>query len=176
MKKPILLLLFVALAFGCKQENTKKEPKTIQDTELTTYYLIRHAEKDRSDPTNKDPDLTPRGLERAKSWGAFFDSIPIQQVYSTNYKRTQETARYTALRHNLMVEMYDPANLYSEDFQTLTYGQTVLIVGHSNTTPKFVNAITGKNTYYDMADNDNSTLFKVSVQNGQSKVKMYTIE
>lgn len=176
MKKPILLLLLLALVIGCKQEKTKEATKPIQDTELTTYYLIRHAEKDRSDPTNEDPDLTPRGLERAKSWGAFFDSIPIQQVYSTNYKRTQETARYTALRHNLMVEMYDPNDLYSEDFQTLTYGQTVLIVGHSNTTPKFVNAITGKNTYFDMADNDNSTMWKVRVQNGQAKVNMYKIE
>ena len=181
MKKPILLLLLVTLAFGCKQETTKKEPvttsaATTQDTELTTYYLIRHAEKDRSDPTNKDPELTPQGQLRAKSWAAFFDSIPIQQVYSTNYKRTVGTARYTAALKNLMLDMYDPSNLYSEDFQTLTEGQTVLIVGHSDTTPKFVNAIIGEKRFFDMPDYDNSTLYKVTVQNGQFKVRTFTIK
>ena len=31
----------------------------------TTIYLIRHAEKNRTDPTNKDPELTNAGKKRA---------------------------------------------------------------------------------------------------------------
>ena len=32
--------------------------------EITTYYLIRHAEKERTDPSNRDPHLTLEGKTR----------------------------------------------------------------------------------------------------------------
>lgn len=46
-----------------------------------------------------------------------------------------------------------------------TKGKTVLIVGHSNTTPKFVNDLLGEVKYQDIADNNNANLYKVTITN-----------
>ncbi|MCZ6595804.1 MAG: phosphoglycerate mutase family protein [Bacteroidetes bacterium] len=169
MKKPILLLALLGAIFGCGQGNTKKtNPES--NTEVTTYYLIRHAEKDRSDPANKDPNLTEAGRVRAKNWAQYFDSIPLDQIYSTGYHRTQQTIAYTATNQNLPSQEYDPDQLYTEDFQILTQGQKVLIVGHSNTTPMFVNAILGEEKYPWMDDSDNASLYIVTVEDGKTSV------
>ncbi len=176
MKKLLLVLVLSTAILACGQQNAKKnQGKAPTESKLTTYYLIRHAEKDRSDTTNPNPGLTEEGIARARNWAAFFDSIPLDQVFSTDYKRTQQTASYTASQQNLMVEGYDASNLYSEDFQTLTHGQTVLVVGHSNTTPKFVNAILKRGEYPDMDDNDNATLYRVMIKNEVAKVKVLKV-
>ncbi len=49
--------------------------------------------------------------------------------------------------------------------------KTVLIVGHSNTTPKLVNAIMEKEIFKQMQDNDNSSLFIVKVLHGEKTVE-----
>ena len=41
-------------------------------------------------------------------------------------------------------------------------GKTVLVVGHSNTTPQFVNAILGVDRYSDIQDNNNANLYIVT--------------
>ena len=53
MKKYYLLYIVVLLSFSA----------ICQENDKSTFYLIRHAEKDRSDTTNKNPD-----------WGGGVDS------------------------------------------------------------------------------------------------------
>ena len=65
-------------------------------------------------------------------------------IFSTNYKRTIATASPTAISKKLKIKLYDAKKLYSKDFKEKTRGKTILIVGHSNTTPQFVNKIIGK--------------------------------
>lgn len=130
--------------------------------EVTTYYLIRHAEKDRSDKTNANPDLTEKGRERAVHWSSVFQNISFDAIYSTNYLRTIATAKPSASAQDLDVQLYNPRNLYSEEFQGATEGKTVLVVGHSNTTPQFVNAIIGEKQYDDIEDNNNANLYIVT--------------
>lgn len=149
-------LLLIFLFVSC----TPKE-------EITTYYLIRHAEKDRSDANNRNPSLTIKGEQRAQNWAEYFKNIPIDAVYSTKYYRTIETATPTAKTKNLDVLFYDPRNLYDSIFQNKTKGKSVLIVGHSNTTPVFANKILGENKYEFMADNDNSSLFIVTLKGSE---------
>ncbi len=138
--------------------------KTTNTSEVTTvYYLIRHAEKDRSNTKNKDPKLTEVGIQRAKNWASFFETVKFDQIYSTDYKRTQQTAIFTATKQNIAVQSYNPNNLYNEDFKTLTKGETVLIVGHSNTTPSFVNAIIGNKQYPPIKEDNNENLYIVPI-------------
>ncbi|WP_033961907.1 phosphoglycerate mutase family protein [Psychroserpens jangbogonensis] len=137
------------------QEKTK--PST------TTYYLIRHAEKDRSDKTNKDPNLKEEGNKRAVNWSKVFENVDFDAVYSTQYNRTTQTAQPTAKMQELEIQSYDPRNLYSEEFAKATFGKTVLVVGHSNTTPVFVNAILGEKKYENMDDHDNGSLYIVTI-------------
>jgi broad specificity phosphatase PhoE len=128
----------------------------------TTYYLIRHAEKDRSDKTNRNPILTAKGLQRAQKWANTFKDVKFDAVYSTDYNRTKETASPTAKANNLELEFYNPNNLEIEDFIAKTKGKTVLIVGHSNTIPEFTNRLLGNKKHSDIADDNNANLYIVT--------------
>lgn len=164
------LILVFALSFIIPvnaQEQTK--PTT------TTYYLIRHAEKDRSDKTNRNPSLNDVGALRAEKWSKVFEKVDFDAIYSTKYYRTLETANPTAKAKDLKIKFYEPRNLYSEEFAEATYGQTVLVVGHSNTTPAFVNAILGEKKYEDIDDNDNSYLFIVTISNDDKSTQVLKI-
>ena len=138
------------------------------DDGVTTYYLIRHSEKDRSDENNRNPNLNEDGEERAQNWASYFEDIELYAVYSTNYNRTIQTATPTAASKSLEIQDYDPRNMYDEDFQKATKGKTVLVVGHSNTTPSFANKILGEDKYEDIDDSVNSMLFIVTI-NGDKK-------
>ncbi len=158
MKKFFFLLIF-AFSFlsACKSDNT------------TTYYLIRHAEKDRTDKTNRNPDLNSKGLERAKKWAKYFKNIDLDAVYSTKYNRTMQTATPTAESKNLEIINYNPRKMYDSIFQINTKGKTVLVVGHSNTTPVFANKIIGEKKYENMDDHDNASLYIVTIS-GDKKI------
>ncbi|SDS03799.1 Histidine phosphatase superfamily (branch 1) [Polaribacter sp. KT25b] len=162
--KKYLLVLFVVL-ISCNSNSKKEET----DTATTTYFLIRHAEKDRTDASNKDPNLNPEGLERAEKWAKYFQNIDLDAVYSTNYNRTQQTAKPTADSKKLAIINYNPSNMYDSIFQKNTSGKTTLVVGHSNTTPAFVNKILDQKKYKDIDDNDNSSLFIITInKNGKT--------
>lgn len=158
-----LFTLFFVISFSLLSCNEGQNNKDIKESETTTYYFIRHAEKDRTDTTNKNPDLNESGLKRADKWADYFKNIKLDAIYSTNYNRTQQTAQPTAKNKNLKILDYDPSTLYSNDFAKATKGKIVLVVGHSNTTPAFVNMVLGEKKYEDIDDNDNSQLFIVTI-------------
>lgn len=144
--------------------------------ETTTYYLIRHAEKDRTDKTNRNPNLNDKGLERAQKWAEYFDLIDLDAVYSTNYNRTMQTAKPTADSKYLKIVNYDPRKMYDSIFQKNTKGKTVLVVGHSNTTPVFANKILGKKKYKWMKDDDNSSLYIVTISKTKKVSKVEKVK
>ncbi|MFK7832542.1 MAG: histidine phosphatase family protein [Winogradskyella sp.] len=159
MKKIILILLITLIAFPSCKEKTENSNEDV----IATYYLIRHAEKDRGDKINKDPHLIQVGRQRAKAWQKHFKDIKFDDVYSTDYNRTKETALPTAKANNLIIQLYDPFAIDMKAFMEKTKGKTVLIVGHSNTTPKFVNDLIGEEKYDDIQDFNNANLYKVVV-------------
>ena len=153
MKKFLLTIFVFTLFIACTSDKT------------TTYYLIRHAEKDRTNTTNKNPNLNSDGVIRAEKWAKNFENIKLDGVYSTDYNRTQQTAAPTAKSKGLIVQSYNPSKMYDSIFKKNTKGKTVLVVGHSNTTPVFANTILGQKKYKNMADNDNASLYIVTVVN-----------
>ena len=152
--KKILLTVFVFALFSACTSN-----------KVTRYYLIRHAEKDRTNTTNKNPNLNSDGVIRAEKWAKHFENIVLDAVYSTDYNRTQQTAAPTAKSKDLIIQSYNPSKMYDSIFKKNTKGKTVLVVGHSNTTPVFANTILGQKKYKNMADNDNASLYIVTVFN-----------
>ena len=138
-----------------------KEKVAIQD--VTTYYFIRHAEKDSSDPTDKDPKLTKEGETRAENWGKVFKEVPFDAIYSTNYNRTRSTAQKIADSQGKEVQFYDPSKMNDQDFQDQTKGKIVLVVGHSNTNPAFVNQILKQKKYESIDEKESGSLFIVTV-------------
>ena len=157
MKYYLILLLAITFALPSNAQDETNDQGT------TTYYFIRHAEKDRSDKTNKDPNLIQKGVLRAAKWSFVLENVDFDAVYSTNYNRTKQTAQPTAEKKGLDVTIYDPRQLFSEEFANNTKGQTVLIVGHSNTTPAFVNAVLGTKKHNSIDDNNNANLYIVTI-------------
>ena len=159
-----LFILFFTFFFALP---TFAQDETIEvvehKPEITTYYFIRHAEKNRSDANNKNPNLILKGILRAAKWSLVFDNVKFNAIYSTNYNRTKQTAQPTAEKNGLDITIYDSINLYSEDFINNTKGKTVLVVGHSNTTPQFVNAVLGHEKYKSIDDNNNANLYIVTI-------------
>lgn len=173
--RTIIVFCFVFVSMlSCKE--VKKEKVAPEPEIVTTYYLIRHAEKDRSDSTNTNPALTEKGLERAKHWAHYFDSIPLNKIYSTDYQRTQQTARYVAEKQKITVESYSPNTIITEDFKNNSKGQKVLIVGHSNTTPMLVNQLIGNGKFEDIPDDDNSLLYVVTLAKGKKCASVSNVE
>lgn len=165
MKKYFFLFIFTfSLISACSSEKT------------TTYYLIRHSEKDRTDLTNSNPNLNFEGEKRAQRWVNYFESINLDAVYSTNYNRTIQTATPIAKSKVLEIQKYNPRKMYDSIFQLETLGKTVLIVGHSNTTPIFANKILGDKIYENMDEHDNASLYRVIIKGDQKESEIMKIE
>ena len=141
------------------------------NAEETVWYFIRHAEKNRDNPEDNNPELNSKGKLRALNWAYFFREIPLGSIYSTNYHRTISTAQPVAEAKNLPIIIYSPDELNVKTFMEQNQEKTVLIVGHSNTTPKLVNAIMEKEIFKQMQDNDNSSLFIVRELYGEKTVE-----
>ena len=150
-KKLLLICILVFKSFAC------------YSSEVTTYYFIRHAEKLRIDKSDQNPSLTEKGLERASAWREIFSNVNLDAVYSTDYLRTKLTAKPTADSKSLPIWLYDPKDMFSNSFQFETRGKNVLVVGHSNTTNVFANKVLGEEKYRQIADNNNSNLYIVTV-------------
>jgi broad specificity phosphatase PhoE len=165
MKKFILLFIFT---FGFLSSCTSDE--------TTTYYLIRHSEKDRNKILERDPNLNQKGQERAKKWAEYFKNIDLDAVYSTKYRRTMQTAKPTAESKKLAIQNYSPRKMYDSIFQIDTKGKSVLVVGHSNTTPFFVNKILGEKKYKDMSDRDNASLYIVTLNRNKTTSTLLQIK
>jgi 2,3-bisphosphoglycerate-dependent phosphoglycerate mutase len=172
MKKYITLLslLFISL-FNVTPINAQEK-----NERTTSVYFIRHAEKDRSNPDERNPHLTDQGIQRAEKWAHFFKDIPLDAVYSTNYHRTIETAYPTAQQKGLEVINYDPRILDPAPFVNKHKGRTILIVGHSNTTPAFVNAFLGEKKYEDLSDTDNGSVFLVRYSDLEKNAVQYHVD
>ena len=83
-------------------------------------------------------------------------------MYSTNYKRTRQTALPIAKNNNLEIISYTPKKFITEEFIQNNKGKHIVIVGHSNTTPQLVNRLLGEKKYEDIPDGDNNDLFIVT--------------
>lgn len=119
-------------------------------------YLVRHFEKQSQ---KLDPQLTPVGAERAERLAHMSKSFGLKGVYSTDYQRTKQTASPTANANKLKVIPYDPDNLRTFVAQIKGQQKTVLIVGHSNTTPDAIMLLGGQSK--PIAESEYGELFKV---------------
>lgn len=164
----IFLISFISSGEMTPEEKTSSEATEIseeiqQTDEMTTYYFIRHAEKDERDPQNKDPFLTEAGLKRARNWAEIFEDVEFDLIFTSDYNRTRKTAEAVANSQGKEVEIYDAKDLNNEHFKKKTLGKTVLVVGHSNTNPAFVNAILEEKRYEALAETEYGSLFVVNI-------------
>ena len=128
--------------------------------QTTTIYFIRHAEKA---DNSKDPVLSEEGIKRANHWNDVFSAVTFDAIYSTNYNRTQQTATPTAKKNKVIIKLYDPKTINIEKLKKEHLGQTILIVGHSNTTPDLVNKLIHQNVYEAIEETTFGNLYIVTI-------------
>lgn len=128
---------------------------------VTTYYVVRHAEKESSTMTS-DVALSQAGKQRAEALKDVLRSEGIKYIYSTNYIRTKTTAQPLADAINVPVQTYNPNDTaFITTIKNLGKGN-VLIVGHSNTVDDLVNKLMGtKEIAGDLQDSEYGDLFVV---------------
>jgi 2,3-bisphosphoglycerate-dependent phosphoglycerate mutase len=146
------LLLLVVSTLAIAQENR-----------ITTFILVRHAEKDLTQSTN-DPDLSAEGKNRAIKLVEVLKKTDIQAIYSTPYKRTQQTVQPLASVKGLLVMPYQANKMDEIDNMIKQHaGSTVLLSGHSNTVPVILNYLIGEEKYKILEDGDYGNIIVVSV-------------
>lgn len=116
----------------------------------TVVIVVRHAEKATDDP--RDPTLSEAGQARAQALAETLAQASLDAAYSTQYRRTRLTAEPAARAAGLEVQVrpVDGGNAatyatdLARDLRALPAGSTALVVGHSNTVPDLVRAISGQ--------------------------------
>ncbi|PKV63248.1 SixA phosphatase family protein [Pontibacter ramchanderi] len=162
------LLIFLAFFSACSGTATSEQQiEEIETaTEVTTVYLVRHAEKDTTDASNEDPELTEAGHARAEALRALLEGQEIDALYATKYMRTGQTLYPLASERNLEVVQYE-----GHDFEGLKArilqehrGQTVVVAGHSNTLLPIIEAFGATKPFEEIADSQYRYLFKLTVR------------
>tara|TARA_B100001175_G_scaffold97543_1_gene82674 strand:- start:704 stop:1195 length:492 start_codon:yes stop_codon:yes gene_type:complete len=148
----------------------------ISSQECSEFFLIRHSEKDRSKTENNNPKLNPKGIERSLKWSEVFKNIELDKIYSTNYFRTIETVTPISKKLNLDISLYSPSKINYKKFISKNKGNKVLVVGHSNTIPGFVNNLINEKVYDQINDFNNSNLYIVTICNEVVKHNLLYIE
>lgn len=97
--------------------------------------VIRHAEK--ASDTEKDPELSLQGEDRAISLTRFLRHNKVDAVFTSELKRTKATASVLARQRGItpvVVNADDTKGLVAA-IKALPEDAVVLVVGHSNTVP-----------------------------------------
>jgi broad specificity phosphatase PhoE len=128
-------------------------------------FVVRHAERadaaaNASPMMASDPDLSETGKARATSLMTTLRDAGITAIYSTEYKRTQQTAEPLAKALGIAVTTVaarDTAALI-EKLKAAT--GNALVVGHSNTVGPVIAAL-GVTEPVELTDRDYDNLFIV---------------
>jgi len=127
----------------------------------STIYVVRHGEK--VSPSG-DVALSGDGLQRAETLKDSLANKKITAVYSTNFKRTQQTAGPTATHFGTPVITYNNGDSLMQVLVNRKNART-LVTGHSNTVPNMLRAVglqtsfTGK-----IPDTQYDNLFMVTIK------------
>lgn len=153
--------IFILTLFSAGEKTADQASQEHQ--KMSTYYFIRHAEKETGNPSNRDPKLSEAGEVRAQKWAEILEEVKFDLIYTSDFDRTRATAKAVAETQQKPVEIYDPKRLNDSEFQKKTKGKTVLVVGHSNTNPGFVNSLLGEKRYENLDEDNYGCLFIVHI-------------
>jgi len=156
MKALVLLLsIFVAVTIA------SAEPVVV---------VVRHAEKAAS--TGKDPDLSPAGRARAEALARILKDSDITAIFTSEFKRTQETAAPTATAMKIaptVVPAKDIALLLSRLRQL---NGNALVVAHGDTIPDIVKAL-GIDIPIQIPENDYTELLIITLGNKPQLLRLH---
>ena len=133
--------------------------------QITTVVLVRHAEK--AGPSG-DVQLSDAGIARANELARVLTGVKFDAIYTTPFHRTRNTAAPVAESAGLKPVEIASGATYAADMAKIVRekhaGDTVLIVGHSNTTRDVIKALGGD--IPEIVDSQYDDLFVVTLVDG----------
>lgn len=129
-----------------------------------TIFVVRHAERADAGTAGatmmaNDPELSEAGRARAQSLAAALKDAKITAIYTTEYKRTRQTAEPLASALGLEVTVV-PARDMAALVEKLKGAGNALVVGHSNTVGPILERL-GVADPVTLGDEDYDNLFVV---------------
>ena len=124
-------------------------------------FVVRHAERaDAGTQAQTDPPLSAAGEARAQRLAAMLADAGVKDIFATEFKRTQDTAKPLAMKTGVVVEQVAATDAALLIAKIKSHpNDVVLVVGHSNTLPAILKALVGVDLA--IADNEYDNLFVV---------------
>lgn len=166
--RTLRLLTALAAFIACRAVTPR--PVGVYDYNgVTTIIVVRHAEK--AAVPAADPPLTSAGAARAQALSDYVRGLPVAAIISTDFARTRATAAPLAARLGFTPEIVDArarnhAQAVADGILARHRGQTVVVVGHSNTVPDIVAAL-GAPKPANICDGEYDNLYVVRVLGGR---------
>ncbi len=144
--------------------------------QTTTIILLRHAEKDTTQQSvimKANPPLTTAGEERANKLVTVLKAYQPDIIYSTNFTRTKATVTPLAQKFSKEIVIYDAKDLakFAAELKAQK-GKTIVVAGHSNTTPALVNLLIKQSKYQDLPDSVYNKFWIVTITNDLATEKV----
>lgn len=146
------------------------------EAQTSTFILMRHAEKDTSAQGSTmmqaDPKLSKEGEARAARIPEVLKTFAPDAIYSTNFIRTKSTVTPLSKNIGKEIQVYDHRNLkgFAEELLKMQ-GKTVVVAGHSNSTPMLVNMLIKENKFPNLDESVYDTYWVVTVKEGKAEAK-----
>ena len=134
-----------------------------EDTAVTTIYIVRHADRD-----GENDALTDVGDQRAQQVADLMKVLRPKAVYSTDTQRTRNTAGPSVAALGLELKIY--GRLTDEWINGLKRdhrGESILIVGHSNTSGKIASLLSG-NGEFEIDEDEYDRMFVVTLRGDEA--------
>ncbi len=145
---------------------------SVASPQPATVILVRHAEKAAA-PAD-DPALSAAGSQRARDLAAALADAGVDAIVTTQFLRTRATAAPLAHaigREPIVVaagaDVHAHAEAVAAAVRARPAGETVLVVGHSNTIPAIIEALGGPR-FADLCDQQYSSLFVLELPASRS--------
>lgn len=133
--------------------------------QITTAYIVRHAEKVAGEYPRNDHPLTDKGHARARALASMLRSVDLAAIYTTKWQRNRDTVAPSA--ELLGLEPIEYASGYeAEDVipEVLQHhrGRCVLIAGHFDTVGLIIEDF-GAEPNFELTKSDYDGLYVVTV-------------
>lgn len=133
----------------------------------TTVIFVRHAEKALA-PAD-DPGLSEAGKRRAAELARQLVDADVvagvDVIYSTSFRRTEETVQPVATALDIPITSYDAANTETimDEIVRAHKGKIILVVGHSNTVPALIGNMGASKKVPEIDENEYDNIYVVSI-------------
>ena len=141
----------------------------------SSVFLVRHAERadsGMSPAPGADPDLSEAGKARAESLATVLKDANITAIFTTQYKRTQQTAAPLAKALGITLTIVPSKDTVDLVKQVKAAKGNVLVVGHSNSVPDVIKGL-GISTPVTIPDDEFDSLFIVSREASASVLQLH---